>query len=534
MLRTIRRTAGTVLFPFMASLYPVLALYAVNLREMVPLESLLEASIIALLVTAFAIGLLRAAFGDWYRAGGLALVLIILVFTYGTAWNAVGAALPGGRITLLAVWGGLLVAGLQLVRVLGVQRLSAATPALNLVLAVLLIGNAFAIARFQMSVLADAHAPLARAGAGGGVTPAATEPPPDIYWIILDRYGSEDVLRDYYDHDVGPFVEQLLDRGFYVADESTANYLKTYPSLLAARNMNYLDGEELRGRAAAADDWSPLYRDFAGSFALLEFLRPLGYRFIYSGSHWEHTASHALADVNYVYDPDQDEFLDVLGDASLLQAADMLGGDTPLDWRQRYWLRTHFQWDSLHDSTRLGSPKFVHAHLALPHGPYIFEPDGSFVPEDVEAARTREENYANNVEFANASVIELVDALVAAEPNGPPIIVIQADEGPFPERFEAQGASFSWTEEATDEELHEKFGIMSAFYLPGHPRDEAEDAGLYSSISLVNVFRVILNRYFDAGYELLPDRNYAWPDQTDVYQFVDVSERVRRTVTGSD
>lgn len=534
MLRTIRRASGTALFPFMASVYPVVALYAVNLREMIPLESLLEASIIALVVTGLAIGLFRAALGDWYRAGALTLVFIILVFTYGTAWNAVGATLPGGRITLLAVWGVLLIAGLQLVRVLGVQRLRTATPVLNLLLAVLLVGNALPIARFQVSVLADAGAPPPEVGVGGGVTSGDGERPPDIYWIILDRYGSEAVLRDYYDHDVAPFVERLRDRGFYVADESTANYLKTYPSLLAARNMDYLDGEELRGRAAAPDDWSPLYRDFAGSFALLEFLRPLGYRFIYSGSHWEHTASHALADVNYVYDPGQDEFLDVLADASLLQAADMLGEDTALDWRQRYWLRTHFQWDSLHDSTRLGSPKFVHAHLALPHGPYIFQPDGSFVPEDVEAARTREENYANNVDFANASVIELVDALLAAEPDRPPIIVIQADEGPFPERFEAQGASFSWTEEATDEELHEKFGIMSAFFLPGHPGDEAEDAGLYSSISLVNVFRVILNHYFDAGYEPLPDRNYVWPDQRDVYEFVDVSERVRRTITGSD
>ena len=532
MLRTVRRAAGVVVFPFLAAVYPILALYAVNLREMVPLESMIVPALAALAATGVVMLVLRLAFGDWERAGALTLVMLVLFFTYGTGWNAVAGSLPGGHLALLAVWGGLLVVGLLAIRVLGTDRLRAATPVLNLVLAVLLVGNGVAIARFQISVMGDVE--VAKAGDAGGGGSVDVDRPPDIYWIILDRYGSEDVVREYYDHDISTFIDQLGDRGFYVADEATTNYLKTYPSLLAARNMEYLDGEELRARATAADDWSPMYRDFASSFRLLEFLRPLGYRFIYSGSHWEHTASHGDADVNYVFDENQDEFLDVLGDASLLQAAELLGGDAPLDWRERYWLRTHFQWDSLHDSIRLGSPKFVHAHLAVPHSPYIFEPDGSFVPEDVERDRTKEENYANNVDFANAAVLDLVDAVLAANPDSPPIIIIQSEEGPFPKRFEAGGYGFSWTDEATDEELHEKFGILSAFFLPGLPGDRAEEAGLYPSISLVNEFRVILNHYFGAEYELLPDRNLVWPDQSDIYEFVDLTERVRRMVTSSD
>lgn len=533
MLRTVRRAAGVVVFPFLAAVYPILALYAVNLREMVPLESMLMPALVSLAATGVVMLILRLAFGDWERAGALTLVLLVLFFTYGTGWNAVAASLPGGHAGLLAVWGVLLVVGFLAIRVLGTDRLRAATPIFNLVLAVLLVGNGVAIARFQISVLGDVGVATPDAEAGG-VTLPTPGPPPDIYWIILDRYGSEDVVRQYYDHDISTSVDQLRERGFYVADEATANYLKTYPSLVSARNMEYLDGEELRARAATTDDWSPLYRDFSTSFPLLEFLRPLGYRFIYSGSHWEYTASHNEADVNYVYDEDQDEFLDVLGEASLLQAAELLGGDAPLDWRQRYWLRTHFQWDSLHDTIRLGSPKLVHAHLAVPHSPYIFEPDGSFVPQDVELERTREENYANNVDFANAAVLDLIDAVLAADPDNPPIFIIQSDEGPFPERFEAEGARFSWADEATDDELHEKFGILSAFFLPGFPGDRAEEAGLYPSISLINELRVILNHYFGAEYELLPDRNLVWPDQSDIYQFIDVTERVRRMVTGSD
>jgi hypothetical protein len=533
MFATARRAVSLAVYPFLAAVYPILALYAVNLRELVPLQSLLAPVVIALAATGVVMLILRFAFGDWDRAGSLTLVIVILFFTYGTAWSAIAGDLPGGQAALLAVWGVLLVAGLLVVRALGMHRLRSMAPVLNLVLAVLLVANGVAIVRFQLSVLGDVSVGRGDV-APGGVASFNVERPPDIYWIILDRYGSEDVVREYYDHDVATFVEALRERGLYVADQATANYLKTYQNLLAARNMEYLDGEEYRARATAPDDWSPLYRDTIGSFRLLEFLRPLGYRFIYTGSHWEYTATHDEADVNYVFNAEQDEFIDVLGDSTLLQATEMLVGDAPLDWRQQYWLRTHFQWEKLHDTIGLGSPKLVHAHIALPHSPYIFEPDGRFVPKDVERARTREENYANNVEFANASTLALIDALLAADPENPPIIVIQSEEGPFPERFEAEGSGFSWTEEATDEELHEKFGIMSAFFLPGLPGDRAEEAGLYPSITLVNEFRLILNHYFGTEYELLPDRNYVWPKQNDIYQFIDATERVRRMVMRSE
>lgn len=534
MVAALRRVAGIMVFPFLAAVYPIVALYAINLREMVPLDSLLVPILVALLATALVMGVLRIAYGDWQRAGALTLVLVVMFFTYGAAWAAVGGGLPGEHITLLMVWGVLAVLASLLVRTVGARRLRSVTPLLNLVLAVLLVGNGGAIARFQLGLQADAQ--LSRADAPGpGRTSVGEEGErlPDIYWLILDRYGSEDVVREYYGHDISPFLEQLGDRGFYVAEHATANYLKTANNVVAARNMEYLDSEALRDRATASDDWSPLYRDMTGSFEVLEVLRPLGYRFVYLGSHWEFTESHPKADINYVFSGDRDELEGVLGNNSLLRATEIFGDSGPLGWHEEFWLRTHYQWDSLHDTIRLGRPKFVHAHIGLPHDPYVFEADGTWVPQDVAASRSRGENYANNVEFANASVLELVDALLAAAPDNPPIIIVQSEEGPYPERYKASQA-LRWLDEATDAELHEKFGILSAFYLPGLPGNRAEEAGLYPSITLVNEFRVILNHYFGTDYELLPDRNFVWPEHTDIYDLVDVTERVRRLVIASD
>ncbi|CAN5159240.1 hypothetical protein BH23CHL9_BH23CHL9_08190 [soil metagenome] len=45
---------------------------------------------------------------------------------------------------------------------------------------------------------------------------------------------------------------------------------------------------------------------------------------------------------------------------------------------------------------------------------------------------------------------------------------------------------------------------------------------------------MILNRYLGTEFELLPDRNIIWPQQSDLYEFIDVTDRVRRMVERSE
>ena len=67
--------------------------------------------------------------------------------------------------------------------------------------------------------------------------------------------------------------------------------------------------------------------------------------------------------------------------------------------------------------------------------------------------------------------------------------------------------------------------ILNAYYFPGR-RYEA----LYDRISPVNSFRVVLNTFFAANLELLPDRSFfsTWAEP---YHFIDVTDDVRsRTI----
>ena len=106
----------------------------------------------------------------------------------------------------------------------------------------------------------------------------------------------------------------------------------------------------------------------------------------------------------------------------------------------------------------------------------------------------------------------MIDRLLANS-SEPPVIILQSDHG--------SGVGLS-TESAAETDMHERMSILNAYYLP----DRKGDSPLYQSISPVNSFRVVLNTYFDAGLELLPDRSY-YSTWSEPFKFIDVTDKVR-------
>jgi hypothetical protein len=528
MLDQLRRLGRQPLHPFLAATYPVVLLWAQNLRELIPPTDVAGPLALALAGAAVAFVAWWAILRDTQRAALLTTFVVALFFGYGQVWEAFGRQ-EVGHAPLLAGWAVLGFGGIVLLILFG-ARIAAVTPLLNLVLAGLVAVNVMSIAAFGIQVRAaqapsQAETPVSpRPG-----TPTAT---PDIYWIILDRYGSADVLETYYDHDLTPFIQALEDRGLYVAEHATANYLKTAPSLVSARDMDYLDGDGLRARAVADDDWGPLYSDLADRFALLDLLEPYGYRFVHLGTWWGPTQTHPEAEFNFAYDGHTSEFAHALERSTLLRGLEV-SGESVVDPRRPFYDRNRWQWERINEAIAIGGPKFVHAHFSLPHEPFVFDVDGSYVTLDRERSRGRVESYARQVEYANTEVLRFIDRALDTDPEQRPILVIQSEEGPRPARYAANETDFDWTD-ATDEELHEKFGILSAYYLPGYPGAEAVAVGLYPSITLVNQFRVIANAYLGTDFEILPDRNFIWPDDQNMYELIDVTDRVQRMVGGGD
>ena len=121
------------------------------------------------------------------------------------------------------------------------------------------------------------------------------------------------------------------------------------------------------------------------------FLTDLGYRYIHIGSIFGPTRSAGRAAVNPLLENTSD-FAAALFDSSLAPTIVRWASQAKLDprrQRQADWGR--FQLDTLDDAVREPGPKFVFAHLLLPHPPYVFDADGALVPDDADADRSTAE-----------------------------------------------------------------------------------------------------------------------------------------------
>ncbi|MDP3973613.1 MAG: hypothetical protein Q8P92_02145 [Candidatus Daviesbacteria bacterium] len=333
---------------------------------------------------------------------------------------------------------------------------------------------------------------------------------PDIYYIIVDRYASRRILDELYNFDNSEFINFLKNRGFFVA-KTAANYPFTVSSLASSLNMIYLDNvvEQVdRG----SDSKRPLI-DMIQDSEVARYLKNKGYKYLNFGFSWEHNAKNKNADYNYAYEPKELHYLEKLLDELDNNSTNFLGSFLTQTLKDQtlgqltgggnYWNFIIDQILEVSRTTKIEGPKFVFYHSFLAHDPYIFDRDGN--PQATDQFNMKEgakKLYVEQLIFANKVLMNLIDTLLK-DSEKPPIIILQADEGPYPKRFRQQLDKFNWRT-ATVEELKEKMRIISAYYFPGGKTDL-----LYQTISPVNSFRVILNTYFGENLPLLPDKNYA-------------------------
>jgi len=129
-------------------------------------------------------------------------------------------------------------------------------------------------------------------------------------------------------------------------------------------------------------------------------------------------------------------------------------------------------------------PVFTVTHVMCPHPiwvdgqmTYPFDHNGD-VPEG-------SGSYVEQTMFVNKKVEHMIDEILRKS-SIPPIIILQSDTG----------LDFSLGTTA--------YNILNAYYLPS-----GDNGMLYPSISPVNTFRMVLDVYFGADYELLPDETYS-------------------------
>lgn len=505
-----------VIYPLLFALFPVLALYSVNAAEvspsqvMVPIAVVLGATILLLVLSWL---FLR----DMKKAGLLVSIMLVLCFSFGHIVNLIsppsGAGynmIPGSSVwegALLLLW--ILAAGVSVYFVRKMRwHLDNLPRVLNVVGIVLVIIPTINIAVHEIRGTSQ----NSETQDGLEVKLSPPEILPDIYYIILDRYASASTLKERLNFDNGEFLDYLSSKGFYVASESRDNYSETGESLASSLNMEYLD-DLAQKVGGTATDQAPLYA-MLQDYKVWRLLKSTGYEFIHFGSWWEPTRENKYADINVNYGGSLPEFSRLLLKTT---AIDQIGRMLALwgDERKIQYERVAYEFDRLSQIPDMEGPTFVFAHFLTPHPDYVFEANGDFLLTQHAAQRSPETQYLDQLVATNHMVESVIDRLLT-QSKVPPIIILQADEGPYPDfggGFNLLGAS--------DLDLRVKTGILNAYFLPG-----VDTSALYPSITPVNSFRLVFNLYFGTELELLPDRYYAsYPGEP--YRFVDITDRLK-------
>lgn len=502
--------------PLLAAAYPVLFLFATNAAEQITLDPLWIPLLVALNGAALTLLVLGFLLKDWHRAGLITTVLVIGFFGYGHAWNAASDVIDS-QWPLIGAWLLLVGIGLLLAWRSGAHA-RRATAVLNVVTALLVAVNTWSLAS-TMTAFGAVDRP------GTELTALELAPPdpndlPDVYYIIQDRYAGPTALRETYDFDNEPFLTALEERGFTVARHAHANYIKTPLSLVSSLNMDFLDPEFYKAEATDGKDREPIHRALREPLVVPRALKELGYQYLQIGNWWTPTQDNVDADRVFVYEG-QDEFSTALTQTTLLRALSdpNAAPDDPWDWpvmRQN----NLYALDRLDEIPSLPGPKYVFAHLVTTHPPYVHNADGSFTGRQQVDQLGREESYRRQLTYANGRMLATIDRIIASDPDS--VIMLQADEGPFPARYIDDEWGFDWRD-ATDAELEEKFGILYAMRVPGA---DVEAAGFHDSITPVNAFRIIFNARFGTDLSLLADRTWAHENLYHFYDFFEITDRL--------
>ncbi len=504
-------------YPWLAAIIPILQFLAINSLHFAFSEAIIPV-VIALLVVSVIVSGLRIVLPSWHQAAAVATAVIVVLFAYGHVERALGGRLHEPVLFSASV---MLAAVAVVALIRAPVQLARAAPLLNISASLLVLFQVTSLAGTAWTGYAR-EMPSEHSGAMVTTSHLFSQLPataaanrPDIYYLILDGYGRDDALGDF---DNTEFLMELEQRGFFVASDATSNYMFTMQSLASSLNLAYLDELQARVPKSQGD-----LVDLIQNNALVEILKSLGYTYVHLESGWSITNDSPHADiavqftpsgvVSSVLDKDTGRFYrtrsaegaianarflrELLNTTALRVLVGSLLRPASHD-RYNWWApeRALQMFEYLAQPIQSPGPRFVFAHIVKPHKPATFDRHGNmFLSKggDVGFSDFHDASvpdaYIGQLIHTNALVLRAIDGILKNSDHSA-VIVVAGDHG-----------------RSGDYPRH---AILAAFHVP-----ERGVVNLPPSISSVNHFRYVLDRYFNLGIGLIED-HVVWHDMKDV------------------
>lgn len=237
---------------------------------------------------------------------------------------------------------------------------------------------------------------------------------------------------------------------------------------------------------------------------LVEFLKQRGYQIIVANTWYSPTN---MTDADSVVAPHTSkkptvtQFHIALTHNTMLRTVQTyLHSLNSVHYHRSYVITT---FDALTRSRPADKPKFFYAHVMLPHYPYVADSTGGipsiqkFPPFSVSAQLS---GIRNQVHYCNERLQDAITQMKANYKGSTRdlVIIVLSDHGV---RSSMDSPDFFSAPIDTGLVLDDTLGNLAAFYMP-----KGRDL-LYSTITPVNIFRILLRASFGVDAELTSDRS---------------------------
>ena len=442
----------------------------------------------------------------------LAALLFVFFYLYGQVFDLIDGRQIAGFVIgrhryLLPLWFiTAFAAAWKLVRskeptpaVFRIANLAAA--ALMVSVGILLAGQYFQTPRQSVNGVVNANQEASAIEPNSGQ--------PDVYYIILDSYGRQDVFTRRYGFDNSGFIAELESLGFVIPACTQSNYTNTVFSVSSSLNMVYISELDAPLLPNAAEINANDFKEYILHSRVREQFEGMGYQFV------TFKALYPFIDIK-----DSDLYIDrekglpfysrleslnfqflffrttalrivVEGQQAKPELFNTLPGwmlkiinpnaDMFNNRTYRQYQENVYALEMLEKMPEVEGAKFVLAHLFTTHQPFVFNPDGSMRLNSKED----DQAYLEQVMYANGRIIEVINSILENS-SQPPIIILQGDHGYV--------------------RTNDRNQVLNAYYLPG-----IDPGNVYPSITPVNTFRLIFNEYFGQNFPLLEDQVFFSP-----------------------
>jgi hypothetical protein len=317
---------------------------------------------------------------------------------------------------------------------------------------------------------------------------------PDVVWVIFDAYSSSSTLQKVWNYS-NPMDSMLVSKGFYVADSAISNYNYTPYSITSTLDMTYLKDFVHHSTVTAKDIARGMVSVKQNNvFSVFE---QLGYN-IYNYSIYD-VSGHPTEGLRYFEYIPRETFSYRTMDGRIAHDigwnfTNMFSGKYASADEKRI-IELHASYIGLNEkimktirNQKPEGPGFYVFHMPIPHEPYLYDSSGK--PSPKQAMEGTREGYLNQLKYSNQLMERLVDSILSGFRNRQFALVLQSDHG------------FKFNE--SDPEFDaESCKILYAIYC-----SDKDYSGWYETMSSVNGFRILFNKYFQTQFPLLRDSSF--------------------------